>query len=343
MAERRKVLIAGIGGASLGTEILKSLLLLRDRYAVFGCDIMPLAYGHYQEGLERTFVVDRDNYIDSVLEICDQVSADCVVPGGEEPMVLLAGSNERLADAGVKLACNSPSVVALCSDKGLMFEDFSSRGTVIPLTVLPEVREDLANMTFPCVVKPRTASGGSSFVFIARSEDEALLYVEYLSHSGKKAIVQEYISPEEGEFTIGVLSLPDGTLFGSVAMKRLFHSKLSVLVNSNAGIISSGYSQGLIDDFPQVRRVAEEIAISLGSTGPLNVQGRVKDGVLVPFEVNPRFSASTYLRAMAGFNEVGIYLGYILDDVAGEQPSIKPGYYLRSLDEVFVPLGKVQR
>lgn len=343
MGGRRRVLIAGIGGASLGTEILKSLLLARDRYAVFGCDIVSLAYGHYQEGFERTFVVDRYNYIDSVLEVCSEVSADCVVPGGEETMVLLAGANERLANAGVKLACNSPSVVALCSDKGLMFEAFSKRGVVVPLTVSPEGCEDLGNMTFPCVVKPKTASGGSSFVFIARDREEALLYVEHLSHSGKKAIVQEYISADEGEFTVGVLSLSDGTLFGSVAMKRLFHSKLSVLVNSDTGIISSGYSQGLIDDFPQVRRVAEEIAVSLGSTGPLNVQGRVKDGMLVPFEVNPRFSASTHLRAMAGFNEVDIYIGDILEGAVGGRPSIEPGYYLRSLDEVFVPLDKVQR
>jgi carbamoyl-phosphate synthase large subunit len=113
------------------------------------------------------------------------------------------------------------------------------------------------------------------------------------------------------------------------------------LSRGEAGLISSGYSQGLIDDFPQVRAVAEKIAVAIGSTGPLNVQGRVRDGVLVPFEINPRFSASTYLRAMAGFNEVDLYLQFINDGVVSPPPPIRPGYYLRSLSEVYVERDQV--
>jgi carbamoyl-phosphate synthase large subunit len=41
-----RVLVAGIGGASLGTEILKALQLA-GRYELFGCDISPMAFGHY--------------------------------------------------------------------------------------------------------------------------------------------------------------------------------------------------------------------------------------------------------------------------------------------------------
>ena len=40
---RLKVMIAGVGGASLGTEILKSLKIT-NRYDIFGCDISPTAY-----------------------------------------------------------------------------------------------------------------------------------------------------------------------------------------------------------------------------------------------------------------------------------------------------------
>ncbi|MBF0103086.1 MAG: hypothetical protein HQK77_19480, partial [Desulfobacterales bacterium] len=52
-----KVMIAGIGGASLGTELLKCLEAAGG-YTIFGCDISPLAYGHYMSGFERTYVVD---------------------------------------------------------------------------------------------------------------------------------------------------------------------------------------------------------------------------------------------------------------------------------------------
>ncbi|MDX5415594.1 MAG: ATP-grasp domain-containing protein, partial [Alphaproteobacteria bacterium] len=127
------------------------------------------------------------------------------------------------------------------------------------------------------------------------------------------------------------------TVAGSIALKRVMDAKLSVSYKGRGGLISSGYSQGYIDDFPELRAQAEHIARSIGSHGPLNIQGRVRDGVLVPFEINPRFSASTYLRALAGFNEADIMLRFM---AYGERPGplhIKRGWYLRSLTETFVP------
>src|SRR5204863_4142069 len=121
----------------------------------------------------------------------------------------------------------------------------------------------------------------------------------------------------------------------SVALKRILHSKLSVLLRSPVGVISTGYSQGLIDDFPALRATAERIATAVGSVGPINVQGRVRAGELIPFEINPRFSASTYLRALAGFNEIDIYLQYLLNQRPSSLPPLKHGYYLATLNEIF--------
>jgi carbamoyl-phosphate synthase large subunit len=338
--EKPRILIAGVGGASLGTEILKCLTLA-GRYRVFGCDISSFAYGHYQEGFERTFLVERFGYVESVLEVCREAAIDLIIPGGEEPLVLLTGASERVAAAGFRLAGNSPLVVNRFSDKQVTFKILAELGFQTPLTVTANKPDDLDDMIYPCIVKPSTGSGGSSFVFLAEGRDEALLYVSYLVKNGKAPIVQEYISADEGEFTIGVLSLPDRQVVGSIALKRTFGSKLSVLLKTKAEVISSGYSQGLIDDFPALRADAERIAIAINSEGPLNIQGRVRNGTLVPFEINPRFSASTYLRAMAGFNEVDIFLQYVINGILSEPAALRSGYYLRSLDEVFVSADKL--
>ena len=163
------------------------------------------------------------------------------------------------------------------------------------------------------------------------------MYAGCIVGAGRTALIQEYLPESEGEFTVGVLHLPDGRLAGSVALRRLFHAKLSVLMESEVGILSSGYSQGLIDRFPDVCRQAERIAEALGSRGPINVQARLCEGTLVPFEVNPRFSASTYLRALAGFNELDLYLGHVLRGEPVRPAELRPGYYLRSLTELGVP------
>jgi carbamoyl-phosphate synthase large subunit len=67
-------------------------------------------------------------------------------------------------------------------------------------------------------------------------------------------------------------------------------------------VVSSGFTQGHIDDFPGVRAQAERLAAALGSRGPLNVQGRLVGEELAVFEINPRFSGTEAIRAMAGWN-----------------------------------------
>src|SRR6266850_3457499 len=90
---RIRVLVAGVGGASLGTEILKSLTLA-GHYETFGCDISPYAYGLYESSLKKTFLIDRDNYAQSVLEVCRGCNAQVIIPGGERPLLLLGAAED---------------------------------------------------------------------------------------------------------------------------------------------------------------------------------------------------------------------------------------------------------
>ncbi|MBW1989211.1 MAG: ATP-grasp domain-containing protein [Deltaproteobacteria bacterium] len=339
--EQTGVLVAGIGGASLGTEVLKALSLA-GRYRVYGCDISPYAAGHYFPGPLETFVVKRENYVEDVLALCRRLSVSVVVPGGEEPAILLSAAAERFADNNVRLACNTPEVVALCSDKARLFSFLKDKGVAIPESLEINDPSDLHGFPCPCVIKPSRGSGGSSFVFLAGDGKEAVLYAAYLLENGVPAMAQEYLGEEEGEYTIGVLSLPGGTVAGSVCLRRMFHVKLSYVQKTKTGVISSGYSQGLVKDFPDIRRQAEDLARLVGSRGPLNIQARLKGGVLHPFEINPRFSTTTYLRAMAGFNEVDAFIQHLLTGKPPEPFAVLPGYYLRSLDEVRVPLEDVK-
>lgn len=329
------VMVAGIGGASLGSEILKALVLAGS-YRVFGCDISKTAYGLYEEDFAKTYLVDRQDYVASVIAACHDAGADLLIPGGEAPMVLLGSQIDALRDAGIRLACNSPEVIATCSDKAETFRALSALGILTPRTATIDGAASIETVGVPCVVKPATGTGGSAMVFFATDVAEALVYADYIQRMGGTPIVQEYISEEGGEFTVGVLSLPDRTIAGSIALRRALDAKLSVMMRCRGGVISSGYSQGYIDDFPEIRSQCEAIACSLGSTGPLNIQGRLRGSMFVPFEINPRFSASTHLRAMAGFNELDIYLRAMTTGESPKPLSIQKGWYLRSLTEKYV-------
>ena len=330
-----KVIIAGIAGASLGTEILKSLILA-DKYVIYGCDIANLAFGHYQEQFEKTFIINKDTYIGDIIQICRLEGIKYIIPGAEEPMVLLSKARNDLEKNSLVLIGNSSNVVNAFSDKEETFKILNELGFNTPYTVKASDREALNKMSYPAVVKPSIGSGGSSFVFLVQNIQEAAIYTEYLSQNGKVPIIQEYIEEYEGEYTVGVLNLPNGDLVGSIALKRVFSNKLSVMSKLKNGLISSGNSQGLIDRFPSVERISEGIASAIKSKGPINVQGRVKNGVFIPFEINPRFSASTYLRAMSGFNEIDIFLSSIITGNYEFPDRIRYGYYLRSFSEIYI-------
>ena len=95
MRRQLTVLIAGVGGAFLGTEVAKSLRLASD-YRITGCDISSLAFGHYADLCERTRLVSADRYIDHVLEIASEEAVDVVIPGAEEPMRMIAFAHEKI-------------------------------------------------------------------------------------------------------------------------------------------------------------------------------------------------------------------------------------------------------
>jgi carbamoyl-phosphate synthase large subunit len=339
--KKTSVLVAGMAGASLGTEVIKSLRLKQDKYRVFGCDISPCAYGHYIEGMEKTFQISRDNYVENIISICNKYNISVVVPGGDEPTVLLGHSRKELDEANILFAGNTASVVDLCSHKGKLFDYLSNYDIVIPQSWTIHTLDDIKKVSYPCIIKPATNSGGSTSVFIAHKSDELLTYATYMLNNNMIPIVQEYLPHETGEYTVGVLHSSDGILVSSICLKRLFHAKLSVMSNTSLGLISSGYSQGEINAFPEICRVAEIIASLCKSQGPLNIQGRIKNGVFCPFEINPRFSASTYLRSLAGFNEIDMYIDSLRGLSLPKMLDIHYGYYLRSFEEKYVPYAEV--
>ena len=328
-------MIAGIGGASLGTELLKCLVLA-DRYEIFGCDISPTAYGLYDPNFSRTFTVDRDDYVNSVIKACHEAGVNWLIPGGEKPMVLLSAAAHQLDAAGITLVANHPDVIRTFSDKATTFDRLTELGFTVPRTVEVVSDADLKQIGMPCIVKPATGTGSSAMVFFATDTQEAMTYVDYIRRTGGRPLAQEYIAPDEGEFTVGVLSLPSGEVLGSIALRRSLDATLSVMFHGRGGLVSSGYSQGYIGDFPAIRARAEAIASAVGSCGALNIQGRVRNGELIPFEINPRLSASTYLRALAGVNEVDVLLQHLAFNEAVQPEPLREGWYLRSLTECYV-------
>lgn len=336
-----RVLIAGIGCSSLGIEIFKALRH-QGGYHLIGADVDSAAFGLTEEGFARTYHIrcasDKE-YLDRLVEICRREAVEAVAPGAQVVHRLLSNDRPRFEDLGILLMLNSQEVVDVCLDKTRSLALLGDCGLRVPAAMDVGVESQVDDFAlYPCVVKPSAMAGGSNLVFLAEDATEAKFFVRYLHKRGSDATLQQYVQSTD-EFTVGVLSDKDGEIIGSIALKRLLGPKLSYSMRYGDRVISSGWSQGLIDTFPEVCSQAEQIARALGSTWSLNVQGRLDtEGTFCPFEINPRHSGTTYLRTLAGFNEPHILLQRYLRDVTITPGPLKRGHYLRAFREKYVPV-----
>ena len=83
-------MIAGVGGASLGTEIYKSLQLAGG-YEIYGCDVSKTAFGPYEQGFAKSYRVTRNNYVGDVLTACLDAGVAFLI--GEQPTILLGAAS----------------------------------------------------------------------------------------------------------------------------------------------------------------------------------------------------------------------------------------------------------
>jgi carbamoyl-phosphate synthase large subunit len=344
-----RVLVTAIGGGGHGDQILKALRLAPPgRYAIFGAD----ANKHCPQAklVERfvTLPLARDpEYMTVLMRTCRELGVQVLFHGCEPELLLFAANRKKIEEADIFLPINDTDLIKLCMDKVKTNARLAELGFPTPryVNVTSEIELDCIDW-FPVVVKPAVGGGGSANVFIAQDMRELRALGTYLGLGVITSgfMIQEYVGTPEQEYTVGVLHDLDGRYVNAIAVKRHLSSGLSVRASvtnrterKDLGprlVISSGVSQGDIGRHEKVTQQCREIAERLGSRGPLNLQCRLVDGKVRVFEINPRFSGTTSLRAMMGFNEPDLLIRrHLLGHDIGQDANYSEATIMRSLVE----------
>ncbi|MDO8873707.1 MAG: ATP-grasp domain-containing protein [Methanoregula sp.] len=341
-----RVLIAGVGGGGFGLEILKALRHSEIAYYICGCDMVKYNLGFSKSDKKYTLPPAIDPlYIEKLLSICQNEKIDVLFPGSEPDLWAISENRDVLQDQGIFLPINDARIIKLCLNKKETFQYLDTCGIAIPRTVPIETKRDIQSIDFfPSVIKPYLGGGGSNNTFIAQDAEELNFFCNYILKYGGKPLVQEYVGSYENEYTVGVLSGRDKEIVSVIGIRRFIMSGLSNRIKIRSLrkkdeilAISSGISQGQIVNDDNLNKQCIEIAKKLGSTGPINVQCRYVDGVAYPFEINPRFSGTTYLRALGGVNEPDLFIRkYFIDEDIHSMPQPKEGMVLRGLEEIMI-------
>jgi carbamoyl-phosphate synthase large subunit len=223
--------------------------------------------------------VDDPDYIDRLLDICDQHQIDLLIPLIDTELTLLSLHEQRFRDLGVTVLISSAAVNDICYGKkktGLFFQTIGVRTPKI--YQLDEVKDQ----NFPIIIKPNKGSA-SVGVYQIKNQTELNFFANYV----EEPIIQELISGEE--YTIDVLVNFQGKAISIVPRLRL---------ETRAGETSKGTTV----KNPALIAAAKYVVESLpGAIGCVTVQCFLQpDGEIIFIEINPRFGGGYPLAYRAG-------------------------------------------
>jgi carbamoyl-phosphate synthase large subunit len=317
------VLLTGAGG-NLSHFIHRALLRASLDVRIIACDYSSNAVGLFLA--EAGYVVPparSEAYLPKLVEICRNEEIHIVLVGGiVEMRVLAARRDELLERTGAFAVTSPPEALDRMADKYQLARALAAAGFQAPETVLPSDHGRLERFCeehgFPCIVKDRLGSGGSIGLGVARDRRQLTYMIEQIPNP----IVQEYLYPDDEEYTVGAFVESNGKAAASIVVKRQLGLGLTfkgqVLPESELG----GYCERILE--------------TLGCLGPANLQLRLTKRGPVVFEINPRFSSTTSARAHYGYNEPEMCIRHFVLKEPVSRPVIRPGRFFRTIEDVFV-------
>jgi carbamoyl-phosphate synthase large subunit len=329
MAEELVVVVTGVG-STIGLGIAKALRMASKNPAGFGTicivgvDANPLAVGLYcldQSQIVPSASSDFEPYFQALAAVCKKEGAAILLSGWDGELIPLGQRRQEFFELSGTQIGHRPEGIQEANDKWLTAQCLKSAEVPAPVSILPNDTEALewfmSTFKAPYILKPRIGAG-SRGLFRVSTREEIIFLSNYLGG----AVLQEELLPADEEYTIGVFMMDGGEAAGTLILKRSLMSGLS-------------YRMQVVED-ETISACAIAAVRALGLVGAVNVQlRRTSEGPKV-FEVNPRFSSSTSVRAFFGFNEPECAIRYFYK---GERPFItecRSGYALRYWEEMFI-------
>lgn len=343
---KTSVLVTGVGGRSYGHQILHALLRLGSKYSIVATDSDAFSFGLYQ--VEKRYIVPpaaAAGYLPAMIRLIQENDVQVLIPGTEIELFTLVAHRQEIDDTGCLLLVNPATVVQICSNKWRLCQWLNDHDIGTPLTVRSSDWESLVLETgYPIVAKPTENTGGSRYVALLKDRAELEKYL--VDTEDIETILQAYVGTGEHEYTVGVIIAKSGDVIDSIVLQRKLVG-LSLgnrrIIDKKPYVLSTGYSQGFVIRHPQIQQQCEGLAKLIEARGPLNIQCRLVAGRINVFEVHPRFSGTTSIRADVGFNEPDVLIRNLLhDEQFGRLDYQSDVAAVRAFQSIIVPFSELE-
>ena len=250
--------------------------------------------------------------------------------GSDEELLPLTRSSREIENkTGAIVISNPIDVVSKAGDKWKTYEFLRENNLPYADSSLPQDQDKfIREYGFPIVVKPREGHGSLHF-YIVNNVKELDHAESAIRNAGWRPLLQEYLKGDDSEFTTGVTVNNEGKVMSSISMKKTLKSGQTY--------------KAFIDNYKDVRKSAEQVAVKIKARGAINIQAKTVNGKPKIFEINARFSATSPLRAVAGINEPDIVFRNMVLDEKIKIKEYKKLICMRYWNEVYVPYSTYKK
>ncbi len=323
----KKILITGVGSL-LGQGIFKSLKTSSIKCKIIGTDYFSSSVGLYW--VDKGYIlpdilrpeINAKDWVDALIDIMEQEKIDIVLPGLDFEIPILASNKNRIEQqTGSIILVSSEEVVSVGNDKWHTVNFLKKNNFNYPKSCLPEkVETFLIKNPFPLIVKPRFGHTSKN-VYIVKNKSQLYESIEKCD----KPIIQEYIGDPDFEYTCGATFVKNQVVT-IISLRR-------TLKNGNT-------QQAFCEKTDEIDNYIKRLTLSLNPFGPINFQLRITTKGPTVFEINPRFSGTTPIRALFGVNEVEAVIKKLLDEEHNYNYKEKEGVVIRYFENEFVPISQ---
>ncbi|HKB09179.1 MAG TPA: ATP-grasp domain-containing protein [Vicinamibacterales bacterium] len=318
-----RVLVTAVGG-NIGQGVVKALRAGSREYFIVGTDMEPRSAGF--SFVDRACVTARagaDGMAAALAAIIEAERIEAIYVCSPQELAFFCAARGDLERAtGARILVNPEPVVRVGQDKLETAKFLERHGFPHPETACgddrPAVDRLIERCGFPVVAKPR-AGWTSVNVFVIPSHaalDAARVLVPDL-------VVQQYLPEAEGEYTAGVVGSAADRAFAAIVLRRDLTQ-------------GTTYRTELVQDEALSAHVVA-VAQALGVEGACNFQFRIVDGQPCVFEINPRFSGTSGIRYLYGFNDPEMVFASTCLGQPIVQPVLRSGVVMRYWNEIHLP------
>ncbi len=322
--ETTTVLVTGVGD-TVGQALVKTA-----RNSSLPCRVLGMDRDEHAVGLhwvDRAFVLPHCSqvapYLEETRRICAEDGVQLILPGSEKELELLSRQAEALRqETGAIVVASPPEVLRIAMDKWETCRFLEGAGLNFPGYAKADAPDQIERLIekvgFPLFAKPCRGTGARGVVKIeSRNDLDAVRAAEV------EMVVQEYLQPDEEEYSVEAFTLKNGRQVGTICYRR-------------GQLIAGDTYKARILSHPAVEAEALAIAKALHPSGPCNIQLRLTARGPVAFEINPRFSGGVSMRAHFGYNEVEMAIRDLVLDEPVPRPRVGSGLAQRYWEESYL-------